>query len=155
MVAKWIHAQGKQRKRADQPPTPKLPSPKQLAWWLVQSAADRDSDAEEQSIWTYLQQDAGFAELHDLAQAFGAMIRHRDDAALDGWLERARASASPEFRNFAAGLERGYAAIHATLTLPWSTGPVEGHINRLILIKRSAYGRANFDLLRQRVLLAA
>jgi len=23
------------------------------------------------------------------------------------------------------------------LTLPWSTGPVEGHINRLKLIKRS------------------
>ncbi len=75
-------------------------------------------------------------------------------ALLDGWLERARGSASPEFRNFAAGLARDYVAIHAALTFPWSTGPVEGHINRLKLIKRSVYGRANCDLLRQRVLLA-
>jgi len=40
----------------------------------------------------------------------------------------------------------------AGLTLPWSTGPVEGHVNRLKLIKRSMYGRAEFDLLRLRVL---
>ena len=34
-------------------------------------------------------------------------------------------------------------------------GPVEGQVNRLKLIKRSMYGRAKFDLLRQRVLHAA
>jgi len=38
---------------------------------------------------------------------------------------------------------------------PWSNGPVEGQVNRLKLIKRSMYGRAKFDLLRQRVLYAA
>lgn len=32
------------------------------------------------------------------------------------------------------------------------TGPLEGHINRLKLIKRQGYGRAKFDLLRLRVL---
>ncbi len=41
------------------------------------------------------------------------------------------------------------------MTLPWSTGPVEGHINKLTLIKRSAYGRMKLDVLRQRVLQAA
>jgi len=41
----------------------------------------------------------------------------------------------------------------AGLTLPWSTGPVEGQINRLKMLKRQMYGRANIDLLRQRVLL--
>ena len=38
---------------------------------------------------------------------------------------------------------------------PWSNGPVEGQINRLKLIKRQIFGRAGFDLLRQRVLHAA
>jgi hypothetical protein len=32
---------------------------------------------------------------------------------------------------------------------------VEGHINRLKLIKRQMFGRAKFDLLRRRVLCAA
>ena len=45
--------------------------------------------------------------------------------------------------------------VHAALELPYSTGPVEGHVNRIKLLKRQGYGRAKFDLLRQRVLLAA
>jgi transposase len=38
---------------------------------------------------------------------------------------------------------------------PWSNGPVEGHVNRLKLIKRPMFGRASFELLRRRVLCAA
>lgn len=38
--------------------------------------------------------------------------------------------------------------------LAWSNGHVEGQVNRLTLIKRSMYGRANVDVLRQRVLAA-
>jgi len=42
--------------------------------------------------------------------------------------------------------------VKAGLTLPWSTGPVEGQINRLKMLKRQMFGRANIDLLRLRVL---
>ena len=45
--------------------------------------------------------------------------------------------------------------MRATLTLPWSNGQAEGQINRLKMLKRQSYGRASFDLLRRRVLLAA
>ena len=38
--------------------------------------------------------------------------------------------------------------------MPWNSGPVEGHINRLKMIKRQMFGRAKPDLLRKRVLLA-
>ncbi len=41
------------------------------------------------------------------------------------------------------------------VTLPWSTGQVEGQINWLKTIKRQMYGRANLDLLGRRFLLAA
>lgn len=34
----------------------------------------------------------------------------------------------------------------------WSNGPLEGHINRLKVIKRQMYGRAGFELLKARVL---
>ncbi|MFI7075519.1 hypothetical protein [Micromonospora sediminicola] len=40
------------------------------------------------------------------------------------------------------------------LTLPHSSGPVEGNINRLKMIKRQMFGSAGLDLLRKRVLLA-
>lgn len=33
----------------------------------------------------------------------------------------------------------------------YSSGPVEGHAIRIKMLKRQMYGRANFDLLRKRV----
>ena len=59
-----------------------------------------------------------------------------------------------ELRAFARHLRRDYDAVRAGLSLPWSNGQVEGQIHRLKLIKRQMYGRANFDLLRKRVLYA-
>jgi transposase len=55
---------------------------------------------------------------------------------------------------FAAGLRRDYDAVRNGLTLPHNSGPVEGHVNRIKMLKRQMYGRANLDLLRKRVLLA-
>ena len=57
--------------------------------------------------------------------------------------------------NFAASLGRDKDAVQAALDLPWTTSPVEGQVNRIKTIKRSMYGRADFDLLRARVLNAA
>jgi transposase len=59
-----------------------------------------------------------------------------------------------ELARFARGLHDDLEAIIAGLTVVWSNGPVEGHINRLKMLKRQGYGRAGFALLRQRVLLA-
>lgn len=37
----------------------------------------------------------------------------------------------PDLRAFAEGLQRGYSALKVALIYPYSTGPVEGQINRL------------------------
>jgi transposase len=58
------------------------------------------------------------------------------------------------FQRFAQGLRDDYAAVKAGMTLSWSTGPVEGHINRLKMLKRQMFGRARLDLLSRRFLLA-
>jgi len=87
----------------------------------------------------------------DLARRFAAMVRERDLPALPGWLNDARIG---PLAGFARGLRRDRAAIEAALSTPWSTGPVEGKITKLKLIKRSMYGRANIALLRHRVLAA-
>jgi transposase len=58
-------------------------------------------------------------------------------------------------RNLAKRLGVDDEAVRATVTLPWSTGQVEGQINRLKTIKRQMYGRASLDLLGRRFLLAA
>jgi transposase len=57
----------------------------------------------------------------------------------------------PELHSFITGLRRDLDAARAGLTLPYSSGPVEGHVNRIEMLKRQMYGRANPDLLRKRV----
>ena len=66
-----------------------------------------------------------------------------------------RPSGIPAIETFAAGVRQDEAAVKAALTMPWSRGQAEGQVNKLKLIKRQMYGRANFDVLRRRVLLAA
>lgn len=72
---------------------------------------------------------------------------------LEQWTTDAEASPLPELRGFATGLRKDWKAVMAGLSLHWNSGPVEGHVNRLKMIKRQMYGRAKPDLLRKRVLL--
>lgn len=55
----------------------------------------------------------------------------------------------------AAGIERDRDAVIAGLTLPWNSGVIEGHVDRIKMFKRQMFGRAGFALLRKRVLLAS
>jgi transposase len=87
-----------------------------------------------------------------LSQDFAQMLRAKRSCDLDAWLRRATESTLAPFRRFAKGLRREYEAVMAALELPWSTSPVEGHINRLKMLKRQMYGRAKLDLLEKRLL---
>ena len=88
-----------------------------------------------------------------LGRQFIQMTRQRQADKLDAWSEAVADSGIPELHRFVGKLDQDRAAVQAGLSLPWSNGQLEGQINRLKFIKRSMYGRAKFDLLRQRVLL--
>ena len=74
---------------------------------------------------------------------------------LDVWLAEARTCGVRVVETFATGLHHDGAAVRAAFTTPWSNGQAEGLITKLEAIKRQMYGRAGFDLLRRRLLLAA
>ena len=67
----------------------------------------------------------------------------------------ARAADLPELTASVVKLEQDRRAVEAALVLPYSQGQTEGQINQLKTLKRMTYGRANFDLLRKRFLLAS
>ena len=87
-------------------------------------------------------------------KTFAEMMTGRHGEHLDAWITAARADDLPYLHTFANGLERDHAAVLNGLTLPYSSGAVEGNVNRVKMIKRQMYGRANPDLLRKRILLA-
>jgi len=88
----------------------------------------------------------------DLMDRFNAMIRKREVAGLDTWIEEAQQSL---IASFAKGLVADYDAVRAAIAEPWSNGQTEGQITKLKMIKRQMYGRAKLDLLRARLLGAA
>ena len=90
--------------------------------------------------------------LNTSLQHFLSMVRHLRGEELKAWLQNALQSNIPEMIAFARKLRQDQAAVQVGLTLQWNNGVVEGNVNRLKLLKRSIYGRANFDLLRLRVL---
>ena len=82
-------------------------------------------------------------------------MRQRQPAQLDPWRARAAESPLAPLQRFAKGLRDDYDAVKAGVTLPWSNGPVEGHINRLKMLKRQMFGRARLELLQRRFMPAA
>jgi transposase len=126
-------------------------TPREATWLVIRR--EETLDAQEKRQLTALQSQEGeVAEAIRLSQDFAALVRQRQPAQLDSWLEHAARSTVQAFVRLATSLRDDYAAVKAGVSLPWSTGPVEGQINRLKMLKRQMFGRANIDLLRLRVL---
>jgi len=151
--------QPKRRGRPPRSPEARRPAPvrivsaRQAAWLLVRRPDDLEDD-DRAFVERLCQSCPAVQTAYPLAQEFLRIVRERHVDAVESWLTRASASGIPELQSFVVGLRRDQAAIAAALTLPFSNGQVEGQVNRLKFIKRSGYGRAKFDLLRQRVLAA-
>jgi transposase len=90
-----------------------------------------------------------------LAQDFMRLVRERQPDQLDPRLVRAAESPLVPLQRLAKGFRDDDDAVRPGSTLPWSTSPVEDHINCLKMLKRRMFGRATLDLLQQRFLLAA
>ena len=128
-------------------------TPRQTAWLVLRRPETRVPEAEQQLAQLTAQQ-ADLATVVSLARDFADLVRTRQPERLEGWLARATTSEVSALRRFAQGLRDDAAAVKAGVTVPWSNGPVEGHINRLKMLKRQMFGRAHLDLLSRRFLRA-
>jgi hypothetical protein len=142
-----------------------LPGSKVLAW--IMTAAPNRLSATDGAVLARIVHDPDAATLHGLVQRFVALVREAGTkgngsfahgiqrlAAFEAWIVEAKASDIRAAQTFASGLVVDAAAVRAALAMPWSNAQSEGQITKLKLIKRLIYGRAGFDLLRRRVLLA-
>lgn len=141
----------------DHPPKPGVPAspgsvprspfedvtPSQVIGWILARPEMLTPQAQEH-LERLCQMDGQLAQARELTHGFLALLRHHNGEGLDTWLKDVRASTIREFLSFARSVQQDKAAILAGLTLPYSTGPVEGHINRLKLIKRKRMAELNF-----------
>jgi transposase len=128
-----------------------IPSVRRTARMLA-TDLEKLAPSERRFIGQLLAASPQIAKARNLALRFAAIIRTHAADQIKPWLLEAKDS---QLGSFALGLEQDAAAVHAALTLPWSSGQVEGQITRLKLIKRQTYGRAKLDLLQARLRKAA
>ena len=148
-----LQGRGSARALADRPALPLgTPLSARRASWLLLSRPKDLTETEQNALAALEEICQDVRVSHSLAQAFAQMFRERRVNDLDPWLEQATASGVSELKRFAEGLQRDYAAVRAALSLSYSSGQIEGQINKLKLLKRGMYGRAKFDLLRLRML---
>jgi transposase len=150
IVRQYLH-QFRGTGRASQPPR-KPPSVRRVVGWIMSDPATMESK-NQRRLDAILAASPQLSALASHVRAFATMLCSRQGQDLEGWMAAVDADDQPALRSFVVGLRRDQDAVTAGLTLPWSSGVVEGHVNRLKMLKRQMFGRANPDLLRKRVLL--
>ncbi len=122
------------------------------ASWLMMCVPEKLQDRQQRSLEMLLEACSEADTAYKLSKEFVVIVKEKHSERLLPWLDQAKNSGIRELRSFTNGIYRDFRAVEAAVSLPYSNGEMEGHINRLKLIKRSMYGRAKFDLLRKRVL---
>jgi transposase len=132
-------------------PPRKPPSVRRVVGWIMTDPATMNP-ADQQRLDAILAASPHLNALAGHVRAFAAMMCSLRGRDLESWMTAVDADDQPALRSFVVGLRRDQDAVTAGLTLPYNSAPVEGHVNRLKMLKRQMFGRANPDLLRKRVL---
>ncbi len=139
------------------PPMPRL---KQVMQWLT-SPLNLDKSGAATWIKRFVQQlltlcpglNVGCKLTQGFISLFSPSTKIKERSRLlRQWLHEATHCKLSEYQKMASSLEMELDAVENALTHRWSNGVVEGHVNRLKMLKRQMYGRAGFELLSRRVM---
>ena len=138
--------------KAAPPAVPGPPKVRHITSWIRRRRGN--FDAGEQLKLTQVRAACPHLDaLRSHVEEFAKMLTGRHGKRLDAWNAAVRADDLPHLHTFANGLERDHAAVLAGLTLPYSSGAVEGKVCKIKFLKRLMFGRANYDLLRKMAVL--
>jgi transposase len=139
--------------RAAPAPGPKPPTVREATRWLLTNPDHRHPD-DARKLGEILGRSPELERLAAHVGSFARMMTALEGYRLEEWIAAVEADTLPALTSFATTLRRDLDAVRHGLTLPYSSGAVEGNVNRIKMLKRQMYGRARFDLLRKRILLA-
>jgi hypothetical protein len=136
------------------PDVPGPPKARDLARWITADPGNLD-DEEKSKLSAARERCPDLDALAGHVTEFAKILTGRHGDRLDDWMAAVEADDQPELHSFIRGIKRDYDAVLNGLTMDWSSGAVEGNVNRVKMLKRQTYGRAGFLLLRKRVLLVS
>jgi transposase len=138
--------------KAPLPPAP--PTVRDVTGWLTRHPGSLTED-ERPQLKALLDRCPELQAASGHVRTFARMLTQLTGENLPQWISDARAAELPGISSFAKGLEQDLDAVTQGLTSRWNSGPAEGRVNHIKMIKRQMFGRAGLPLLRKRVLLTA
>ena len=151
MVAKFVATWRPTGRQTAKPGTPERIAPKHAAI-LTARATDKLSEEQQTLLDRLMINCPDIIRLRDLALGFRDSLKGHDGAVMQQWINQVKHCEFGPLVRFGYGLQKDILAVTAAVETKWSSGQVEGQVNRLKAIKRQMYGRAGFGLLRARVL---
>ncbi|WP_443079467.1 ISL3 family transposase [Streptomyces sp. NBC_01717] len=148
-----VRAYLREKRLSPGPVSARPPTPRTVSGWILRHP-DSLAASEQLRLKAVLARCPELDALTRHVRSFARMLTERTGERLPDWLDAVRQDDLPPIHSLAAGIDRDRDAVAAGLTLPWNSGVVEGHVNRIKMLKRQMFGRAGFTLLRKRVLLA-
>ena len=142
------------RRRRIRVVAPAPPGVRQVTGWMTRHP-EHLSDDERRQFTSVLAHCPELTALHGHVRAFAEILTTRSGQHLKDWITATRAEDLPGLHTFATGLAKDWDAVLQGLTTRWNSGPAEGRVNHIKMIKRQMFGRAKLPLLRKRVLLTA
>jgi transposase len=131
----------------------RLPSASRVSRWLMPWRIIRgEENYASRFIGLMCEKEPQLKMAQQLALDFYRMLKTKNKTLLNPWFINVSESGLIDLQRVAAGMESDAAAIVEAICSKWSNGVVEGHVNRLKMLKRQMYGRAGFELLRRRVM---
>lgn len=132
-LRRWLIGVRGDQPKPDTPPPP--PSTRDITALIMRPGA-KLTDEQKTTLDLLCQQCHQLATVRDLAHGFTALIRDRSttaDKRLDAWTAQVNQAAITHLVSFANGLTR--------VSLPYSSGKVDGTVNKIKMLKRQMFGR--------------
>jgi len=121
------------REAAAAPPAvPGPPKARDLARWITADPDNLDDD-EKAELAKATERCPDLDALARHVTEFAKILTGRHGDRLDDWITNVEADDQPDLHSFVRGIKRDYDAVLNGLTMPWSSGVVEGNVNRTIL----------------------
>ncbi|MQA86751.1 MAG: hypothetical protein GEV03_19510 [Streptosporangiales bacterium] len=141
-----------EQRPARAPLIPSPPSVRQVTGWLTRHP-DNLTEHERTRLTALLERSPELQTASSYVRTFATMLTQLTGHNLPQWITEVHAAELPGLSSFAKGLEQDLDAVTQGLTSHWNSGPIEGRVNHIKMIKRQMFGRAGLPLLRKQVLL--
>lgn len=113
----------------------------------------RDLDGLSQKTFDTLISLGWFREMYEAMEKFCKTIKGNETVELVRWMKKYWKTNISSLKTFIIGIKRDYQAVRNTIRLNITNGITEGFVNKLKVVKRSMYGRAGLELMKNKLVL--